>query len=109
MHADKFLAFKTPLSDQYDVPDESLFSPTMLLTLSCRPPHKLGLIIDLTKTDRFYDKKEVLDSDVAHYKLKCEGYVCVYVLSFVCVSVLIGALVYTSIEARLRRASLLQR
>ena len=58
----------------------------MLLTLSCRPPHKLGLIIDLTKTDRFYDKKEVLDSDVAYYKLKCEGYVrmCLCVIICVC-------------------------
>ena len=79
VHADKFLAFKTPLSEQYDVPDESLFSPAMLLSLTCQPPHKLGLIIDLTKTDRFYDKRDVLNSDVGYYKLKCEGYVYVYV------------------------------
>lgn len=36
----------------------------------------LGLVIDLTKTDRFYDKAELISRGVGHYKLKCEGYVC---------------------------------
>ena len=70
---EKFLAFKTPLSNQYDVPDESIFSPLMLISYYKKPPEKLGLIIDLTKTDRFYDKKEIKQADIGYYKLQCEG------------------------------------
>ena len=71
----KFLAFKTPLSDQYEVPDESLFRPSMLISYYRKPPQQLGLVIDLTKTDRFYDRKEILQANIGYYKLQCEGYV----------------------------------
>lgn len=36
---------------------------------------KLGMVVDLTKTDRFYDKRELQQRNIGHYKLKCEGYV----------------------------------
>lgn len=36
---------------------------------------KLGMVVDLTKTDRFYDKRELQQMNIGHYKLKCEGYV----------------------------------
>ena len=36
---------------------------------------KLGMVVDLTKTDRFYDKRELQQKNIGHYKLKCEGYV----------------------------------
>ena len=36
---------------------------------------RVGVVIDLTKTDRFYDKRELLEQGIGHYKLKCEGFV----------------------------------
>jgi mRNA-capping enzyme len=72
--AKRFLAFKTPLSDQYKVPDESLFSTAMLVLYYSKPPEKLGLVIDLTKTDRFYDSREITKAEIGYYKLQCEGY-----------------------------------
>ena len=36
---------------------------------------KLGLIIDLTNTSRFYDKAEVENSGIGHVKLRCQGLV----------------------------------
>ncbi len=37
---------------------------------------RLGLVIDLTKTDRYYDKRTLTDErGIGHYKLQCEGWV----------------------------------
>ena len=36
---------------------------------------KLGLIIDLTNTNRFYDKAEVENRGIGHVKLRCQGLV----------------------------------
>jgi len=33
----------------------------------------IGMVIDLTKTDRYYDKKEFTDRGVAIVKLECAG------------------------------------
>lgn len=35
---------------------------------------KLGLWIDLTNTDRFYDKQEILDMDCKYIKINCKGH-----------------------------------
>ena len=50
----KFLAFKTPLSERFDeqVPAEYRFSPSMLFSSMKSYKQKIGLWIDLTKTDR---------------------------------------------------------
>lgn len=35
---------------------------------------RMGLVIDLTKTGRYYDKRELVDHrNIGHYKLQCEG------------------------------------
>ena len=34
---------------------------------------RLGLVIDLTKTSRFYDKREVEKAGIKHVKMQCEG------------------------------------
>ena len=47
----------------------------MLIDLVTARQLKMGLVIDLTKTNRFYDKAELVEPGVRHYKLKCEGYV----------------------------------
>ncbi len=36
---------------------------------------KMGLLIDLTFTNRFYDKKDVEENQCRHLKLQCRGYV----------------------------------
>ena len=50
----KFLPFKTPLSGNFsDMREDSQFSPEMLLEVVSGRALKMGLVIDLTKTDRF--------------------------------------------------------
>ena len=98
--AGKFLPFKTPLGggEFVDMREDSQFSPAMLLEAVAGHGHTLGLVVDLTKTDRcpsplaycclwghwsghapcgsvcrFYDKAELVKEGVGHYKLKCEG------------------------------------
>ena len=68
--ADKFLPFKTPLSSNYrdSVLERDMFSPSMLASQS------IGLVIDLTKSDRFYSPKELSDLDIYHIKIPCEGH-----------------------------------
>ena len=39
---------------------------------------KLGLIIDLTNTTRFYDKTEVERAGIKHVKMNCKGLVKYY-------------------------------
>ena len=36
--------------------------------------HKIGLWIDLTKTDRYYDKDVVEDNECTYLKLACKGH-----------------------------------
>ena len=35
---------------------------------------KLGMVVDLTKTCRFYDRQDFEKHKIGHYKLQCEGY-----------------------------------
>ncbi|XP_059059297.1 mRNA-capping enzyme [Achroia grisella] len=74
--ADKFLAFKTPLGSQFNdkVPEESRFTPSMLFSVMKSLKVKLGLWIDLTNTSRFYDKKEIENTDCKYIKLQCRGH-----------------------------------
>ena len=73
---DKFLPFKTPLSFQYDgeVPKESRFDVSALLQCVEGLQERMGMVIDLTNLDRYYDKRELTDNKkISHYKLQCEG------------------------------------
>ncbi|XP_034949982.1 mRNA-capping enzyme-like [Chelonus insularis] len=72
----KFLAFKTPLSDEFNhqVSEECRFSVNMLFaSLKCQRM-KMGLLIDLTNTTRFYDKADVESYGCRYYKLQCRGH-----------------------------------
>ena len=73
----KFLPFKTPLDSRYDsqLLEGDRFQIKMLADSVTAKQLKMGLVIDLTKTNRFYDKAEVVELQIVHYKLKCEGYV----------------------------------
>ncbi|RZC38516.1 mRNA cap enzyme, DSPc and/or DNA ligase A M domain containing protein [Asbolus verrucosus] len=72
----QFMAFKTPLSTNYDklVPPECRFPPKMLFDLCKTKKIKFGLWIDLTNTNRFYDKEEVESEGCKYIKLQCRGH-----------------------------------
>ncbi|XP_013774740.1 mRNA-capping enzyme-like [Limulus polyphemus] len=74
--AEKFLPFKTPLSEAYEehVPESSRFTPAMFLKLLASYKVKLGLWIDLTNTSRFYDKKDIEAEGIKYLKLQCRGH-----------------------------------
>lgn len=74
--ASRFLAFKTPLDDRYNeqVPMEHRFSPAMLFSSMKQYKVKIGLWIDLTNTNRFYDKQQVEAHDCKYVKLSCRGH-----------------------------------
>ena len=72
----KFYAFKTPLSSEFDsqVPDECRFSVSMLFSTVKSYRLKMGMWIDLTNTSRFYDREEVEEHGCAYVKLPCKGH-----------------------------------
>ncbi|CAG9784640.1 unnamed protein product [Diatraea saccharalis] len=74
--AGKFLAFKTPLGSQFNdkVPEENRFTPSMLFVYMKALKVKLGLWVDLTNTNRFYNKQEIENMDCKYVKLQCRGH-----------------------------------
>ncbi|XP_058468211.1 mRNA-capping enzyme [Malaya genurostris] len=74
--ADKFLAFKTPLKEEFEsqMPVECCFTPDMLFQVMKTYKVKIGLWIDLTNTNRFYDRKEIEDNGCKYVKLQCRGH-----------------------------------
>ena len=73
----KFLPFKTPLSSRYDpeLPEDARFNIDMIVSYVEAKQLRMGLVVDLTKTDRFYDKQTLLDRSIGYHKLQCEGFV----------------------------------
>ena len=71
----KFLPFKTPLSSRYDpdLPEDARFNVDMIVNWVEGRQLRMGLVVDLTKTDRFYDKQTLLDRSIGYHKLQCEG------------------------------------
>ena len=74
---DKFLPFKCPLSTEYDrdLDESQRFHPSMLVAYTESVERRMGLVVDLTKTDRYYDKRELLQSGIGHHKIVCAGLV----------------------------------
>lgn len=74
---DKFIAFKVPLKSDFDknVSSECRWNMSMFLESVRRTYNrKIGLIIDLTNTDRFYDAdNEVKRHGIKYVKLNCRG------------------------------------
>eukprot|EP01135_Chromosphaera_perkinsii_P009354 Nk52_evm30s1737 gene=Nk52_evmTU30s1737 len=68
--------FKTPLGEKFnpEVPEECRFTPDMLIDALAGSGIHLGMIIDLTKTNRYYDKAEFEKKGITHVKLPCEGF-----------------------------------
>lgn len=72
----KFLPFKTPLDDRYDlqIPEGDRFDVKMLIEFMEARQLKMGLVVDLTKTSRFYDKAQLLQHGLRYIKLQCAGH-----------------------------------
>lgn len=72
----RFLPFKTPLDSRYDEliePEHQWQFPLLFAYLKSRNI-KLGMVIDLTKSSRFYDSKELEAFNIVHHKLACAGH-----------------------------------
>ncbi|CAN7939028.1 unnamed protein product, partial [Ixodes hexagonus] len=67
----RFVAFKVPLQESIScrIPSEARFTPTDLLRRVCG----LGLVVDLTCTDRYYDRDFILRNGIHHAKIVCAG------------------------------------
>lgn len=74
--ANQFLAFKTPLGEKFNeqIPPKFRFTPSMLFESTKDKHQKLGLWIDLTKTNRFYDSEEVKSYGCKYVKIGCQGH-----------------------------------
>lgn len=74
----RFIAFKVPLKEQLlrgRIQEKDWFSPQTLLETLSSKQHKLGLVIDLTNTNRYYNPQEMTRACVSHEKVRTEGHV----------------------------------
>ncbi|KAG8124046.1 hypothetical protein E2320_019351, partial [Naja naja] len=74
--AEIFLPLKTMLGPKYDdkVPEEYRFHPSMLSQYLKSLKVKMGMLIDLTNTNRFYDRSEIEKDGIVYVKLQCKGH-----------------------------------
>nr|XP_058966440.1 RNA/RNP complex-1-interacting phosphatase homolog [Pocillopora verrucosa] len=81
IQGERIIAFKTPLSrrcdsesDQYnEIKPRERFTPMDLVNHLSQKHVKLGMVVDLTNTDRYYNHKEFSDQGIPHHKIKCVG------------------------------------
>lgn len=68
----KFIPFKVPLKPTLckNLPEVERFTPSELLSKI----EKLGLVIDLTNTKRYYDPEELTAKGVSYVKIFCQGH-----------------------------------
>nr|XP_021521229.1 mRNA-capping enzyme isoform X3 [Aotus nancymaae] len=74
--AGRFLPLKTMLGPRYDsqVAEENRFHPSMLFKLPKELRVKMGLLVDLTNTSRFYDRNDIEKEGIKYIKLQCKGH-----------------------------------
>ncbi|KAM3719751.1 RNA/RNP complex-1-interacting phosphatase [Dirofilaria immitis] len=80
MAGTRFVAFKTPLrhdyflnrSNEFDV--RNVFETKNLLDMANAVGKQLGLIIDLTATQKYYDPREWTDIGIKYEKIWCTGH-----------------------------------
>ncbi|XP_068199269.1 mRNA-capping enzyme [Antennarius striatus] len=74
--AGKFLPMKTMLGPRYDdqVAEECRFHPSMLSNFLKSLNVKMGLLVDLTNTTRFYDRNDIEKEGINYVKLQCKGH-----------------------------------
>ncbi|XP_059139417.1 RNA/RNP complex-1-interacting phosphatase-like isoform X2 [Physella acuta] len=71
-----FIAFKVPLKEELlkKIDEKEKFSPAILIQTLENQGHKLGGIIDLTYTLKYYDKKEFVQNSIGHAKVFTKGH-----------------------------------
>lgn len=73
----RFIPFKVPLKEQllrvHDVSEEDWFTPTIMINKMKEQDKEIGLIIDLTNTNRYYDSKEITNAGIGYVKIFTEG------------------------------------
>uniref|UniRef100_A0A667ZVP1 mRNA-capping enzyme n=1 Tax=Myripristis murdjan TaxID=586833 RepID=A0A667ZVP1_9TELE len=64
------------LGPKYDdkVPEENRFHPSMLSNYLKSLKVKMGLLVDLTNTTRFYDRNDIEKEGIKYVKLQCKGH-----------------------------------
>ncbi|KAF6732248.1 mRNA-capping enzyme [Oryzias melastigma] len=74
--SDKFLPMKTMLGPRYDdqVEEAYRFHPSMLFNHLKSLKVKMGLLVDLTNTNRFYDRNDIEKEGIKYVKLACKGH-----------------------------------
>nr|XP_019953048.1 PREDICTED: mRNA-capping enzyme-like [Paralichthys olivaceus] len=74
--AGKFLPMKTMLGPRYDdqVAEGNRFHPSMLSDFLKSLKVKMGLLVDLTNTTRFYDRNDIETEGITYVKLQCKGH-----------------------------------
>ncbi|CAJ0576498.1 unnamed protein product, partial [Mesorhabditis spiculigera] len=74
----RFLPLKCPLDKKFFMrnrcSDEQLFTIDCLLAMAGNVNKKIGLIIDLTNTHRYYNPEEFTSQGIQHVKLQCPGH-----------------------------------
>ncbi|VDD87686.1 unnamed protein product [Enterobius vermicularis] len=76
----RFLPFKTPLRADYfknrgeNFRREQVFEITTLVERAAREGHTIGLIIDLTATNKYYDPCELDEFGIDYVKISCRGH-----------------------------------
>jgi len=64
------------LGPRYDsqVAEENRFHPSMLSNYLKSLKVKMGLLVDLTNTSRFYDRNDIEKEGIKYIKLQCKGH-----------------------------------
>ncbi|OAF72187.1 GTP--RNA guanylyltransferase [Intoshia linei] len=71
---DTFIAFKTPLKESYKMNSINQWTINSLMQIGEFYNTKINLIIDLTKTSRYYDKDELNSYNCKYFKMACDGH-----------------------------------
>ncbi|KAE9553437.1 hypothetical protein FO519_003350 [Halicephalobus sp. NKZ332] len=75
MSGSKFIAFKTPLSDEFFIgKPETPFGLKDVVETVTAAGKKLGLVVDLTNTQRYYKAADWADFGVEYKKIFCPGH-----------------------------------
>lgn len=71
----RFIIFKTPLNESLNnrIPAGCEFTVSHLLRMVAERNQRLGIVVDLTDTNRYYDKRDIEGMCIEYEKLFCPG------------------------------------
>lgn len=71
---DTFLPMKTLLSDDVQLPPDYIFTPDLFLKQMREKKLKIGLVINLTFSSKYYDASDIEDHDIEFKQISCRGF-----------------------------------